>query len=59
MTRRSTCSRTQASPLSGYSWMMVYQKLGERGKGKALASLLWWMIHDGQKYAEPLGYVPL
>jgi phosphate transport system substrate-binding protein len=50
---------TQAYPITGYSWVIVYQKQGDGEKGKALAQLLWWMIHDGQKYAEPLGYAPL
>jgi len=22
-------------------------------------NLVWWMIHDGQKYAEPMQYAPL
>ena len=50
---------TQAYPITGYSWVIVYQKQGDGEKGKALAQLLWWMIHDGQKYAEPLGYALL
>jgi len=50
---------TQAYPITGYSWVIVYQKQGDGEKGKALAQLLWWMIHDGQKYPEPLGYAPL
>jgi phosphate transport system substrate-binding protein len=49
----------QAYPITGYSWVIVYRKQGDGEKGKALAHLLWWMIHDGQKYAEPLGYAPL
>jgi phosphate transport system substrate-binding protein len=50
---------TNAYPIAGYSWVIVYQKQADGEKGKALAHLLWWMIHDGQQYAEPLGYAPL
>jgi phosphate transport system substrate-binding protein len=49
----------QAYPIAGYSWVIVYRQQGDGEKGKALARLLWWMIHDGQKFAEPLGYAPL
>jgi phosphate transport system substrate-binding protein len=48
-----------AYPITGYSWIIVYQKQADGEKGKALAHLLWWMIHDGQKSAELLGYAPL
>lgn len=46
-------------PIAGYSWVIAYRTSGDGEKGKALAQLLWWMIHDGQTYAEPLGYAPL
>jgi len=46
-------------PIAGYSWVIVYQKQNDAERGKALAQLLWWMIHDGQQYAEPLEYAPL
>ena len=41
-------------PISGYSWVIVYQHQDDANKGRAIANLLWWMIHDGQRYAEPL-----
>lgn len=50
-------------PLSGFTWILVYQdqKYGDRAeaRAKALANLLWWMTHEGQKYAEPMHYAPL
>jgi phosphate transport system substrate-binding protein len=46
-------------PISGYSFVIVYQKQDDTAKGQALANLLWWMIHDGQQYAEPLHYASL
>ena len=48
-----------AYPISGYSWVIVYQHQNDSNKGKALANLFWWMIHDGQQYAEALHYAPL
>jgi phosphate transport system substrate-binding protein len=50
---------TDAYPLSGYSWLIVYQQQSDAAKGEALANLFWWMIHDGQRYAEPLHYAAL
>jgi phosphate transport system substrate-binding protein len=46
-------------PISGFSWVVVYQNQSNADKGKAVANLLWWMIHDGQQYATALTYVPL
>lgn len=46
-------------PISGYSWVIVYQHQDDANKGRALANLLWWMIHDAQRYAEPLHYAQL
>ncbi|HEU5347487.1 MAG TPA: phosphate ABC transporter substrate-binding protein PstS [Ktedonobacterales bacterium] len=46
-------------PISGYSWVIVYQKQANADKGQAIANTLWWMAHDGQQYATALSYVPL
>jgi phosphate transport system substrate-binding protein len=50
-------------PISGFTWILVYkdQSYGDRAeeKAKELVKLLWWMTHEGQKYAEPLQYAPL
>jgi phosphate transport system substrate-binding protein len=49
--------------ISGFTWILVYkvQNYSDRPeeKAKALVNLLWWMTHQGQKYAEPLHYAPL
>jgi phosphate transport system substrate-binding protein len=50
---------THAYPIAGYSWVIIYQHQGDEEKGKALAQLLWWMIHTGQQYASSLSYAPL
>ncbi len=46
-------------PISGFSWVVVYQNQSNTDRGKAVANMLWWMIHDGQQYATALTYVPL
>ena len=49
----------EAYPISGYSWVIVYQHQDDINKGRTLANLLWWMIHDGQQFAVPLHYAQL
>ena len=50
-------------PISGFTWILVYREQNyankTQEKAKALVDLLWWMTHEGQKYAEPLHYAPL
>jgi phosphate transport system substrate-binding protein len=50
-------------PIAGFTWILVYkeQDYGDKpeAKAKAVVNLLWWMTHQGQKYAEPLHYAPL
>ncbi len=50
-------------PISGFTWILVYKDLNYGGrtedKSKEVVKLLWWITHEGQKYAEPLDYAPL
>jgi len=50
-------------PISTLTWILVYkdQNYDNRPKDKveAMMKLLWWMVHDGQQYAEPLAYARL
>lgn len=50
-------------PISSFTWLIFYQDLnyGNRTLEQAqqLAHLFQWVIHDGQRYAEPLHYAPL
>jgi phosphate transport system substrate-binding protein len=39
--------------------MLVYVNQKDRVKGEALAKMLWWAIHDGQRYTEALTYASL
>jgi len=53
-----------AYPITSFSYIIVYKELSVRPgmtfeKARALIEFLWWAIHDGQKYAPELGYVPL
>jgi phosphate transport system substrate-binding protein len=50
-------------PISGFTWALIYReqnynnRTGQRAK--ALVDLLWWNIHEGQKYCTSLDYAPL
>jgi len=50
-------------PIAGLTWVLVYkdQNYGKNTQIKAaeVATLLWWMTHQGQKYVEPLAYSAL
>ncbi len=49
----------ESYPISGFTWLLVYQKQKDSVKGKALIEFLYWMLKDGQRYAPDLGYAPL
>jgi len=48
-----------AYPISGFTWLLVYENQTDAAKGDAVAQLVWWMLHEGQQYALPLEYAPL
>ena len=48
-----------AYPISSFTWLLVPQKIQDPQKRKILTDFLRWMLADGQKMAEPLGYAPL
>jgi phosphate transport system substrate-binding protein len=49
----------ESYPLSSFTYILVYDDQQDAAKGKALVEFLWWAIHDGQTYCEPLGYATL
>jgi phosphate transport system substrate-binding protein len=49
----------EAYPIASFTWLLVYKDQPDQTKGRALAKFLWWMSHDGQKYADDLLYAPL
>ncbi|MBD3420884.1 MAG: phosphate ABC transporter substrate-binding protein PstS [Chitinivibrionales bacterium] len=56
-------SSEKGYPIAGFTWIILYkeQKYHKRDKAtvKTMLDLLWWMIHDGQKFTKPLDYAPL
>jgi phosphate transport system substrate-binding protein len=48
-----------AYPISGMTWLLVYEQQKDVQKGRKLVQFLEWMMHDGQKLAPALDYAPL
>jgi phosphate transport system substrate-binding protein len=48
-----------AYPISGLTFLIVYQDTKDPARGKTLADFIGWAIHDGQAMAEPLDYARL
>ncbi|WP_456474882.1 phosphate ABC transporter substrate-binding protein PstS [Candidatus Pyrohabitans sp.] len=53
-----------AYPISSFTYLLVYRDLAvipgmTEAKAKALVEFLWWVIHDGQRYAPGLHYATL
>ncbi len=50
-------------PICSFTYLLVYknQKYDTRteAQAKGTVNLVWWVIHDGQKYAKDLDYAPL
>jgi phosphate transport system substrate-binding protein len=46
-------------PISGASWVLLYQKQADATKGKALVNFLKWAVTEGQKMTPKLDYAPL
>jgi phosphate transport system substrate-binding protein len=48
-----------AYPIASFTWLLVPSKFQNAQKRAAITAFLRWMLTDGQKLAEPLGYAPL
>jgi phosphate transport system substrate-binding protein len=48
-----------AYPIVTYTWLICYKKYSDKNKLTALQDLLKFGLTEGQKEAEPLGYLPL
>ncbi len=50
-------------PISSFTWLAFFREQNYEGRSRQRAEelirLLWWTIHDGQKHALRLRYVPL
>jgi phosphate transport system substrate-binding protein len=49
----------EAYPISGASWVLLYQKQADAAKGKELVNFLKWSVTEGQKTSPQLDYAPL
>jgi phosphate transport system substrate-binding protein len=49
----------QAYPISGASWVLIYQKQKGADHGAKLVAFLKWAVTDGQKITTTLDYAPL
>ena len=49
----------EAYPIASFTWLLVYKDQPNELKGRALVRFVWWMSHEGQKYADELLYAPL
>lgn len=52
-------SGTDAYPIAGFAWALIYQDQKDDAKGTALVNFLNWAIHDGQNLSEELHYARL
>lgn len=48
-----------AYPISGASWVLLYEKQTDADKGKVLVDFLKWCVTEGQKTSPQLDYAPL
>jgi len=48
-----------AYPIVTYTWLICYKKYPDKNKLQAMQDLVRYALTDGQKDAEPLGYIPL
>ena len=46
-------------PIVTFTWIMAYKKYPDAKKAQTLKDALSYCLADGQKAAEPLGYIPL
>jgi len=50
-------------PIASFTWGLIYKEQNYGGRSAARAKevleLLWYVIHDGQKFSPPLNYAPL
>jgi phosphate transport system substrate-binding protein len=52
-------ANAEAYPISGFTWLLLYENQKDPARADAVVRMAWWMTHDAQKYATPLEYAPL
>jgi phosphate transport system substrate-binding protein len=48
-----------AYPISGFTWLLIYEKMKDKQKSQAVVKFLRWAMTDGETYAKDLYYAPL
>lgn len=48
-----------AYPVSGATWLLVYENQTDEAKAKALVNFLAWIMDEGEKTAPTLNYAPI
>ena len=48
-----------AYPIASFTWLLVPARIEDARKRGVITAFLRWMLADGQRMAEPLGYSPL
>ncbi|MEJ7809041.1 MAG: phosphate ABC transporter substrate-binding protein PstS [Gemmatimonadaceae bacterium] len=46
-------------PLASFSWFLIDTRPADAARARALLAFLRWTLHDGQRFAPALDYVPL
>ena len=55
----SNSAGTEAYPIVGATWILVFDKMEDAAKVEALKAWLTWSLNEGTAIAEELGYAPL
>jgi phosphate transport system substrate-binding protein len=48
-----------AYPISSFTWILLYEKPGDRKRGRIMVEFMKWALTEGQALAADLGYAPL
>lgn len=48
-----------AYPIVSATWLILSKNYDNDLKGQAIVNMVWWMTHDGQRFAGEIGYAPL
>jgi phosphate transport system substrate-binding protein len=50
---------SDAYPIVGLTWLLLYGKYDDPGKVDALKNFIKWSLNEGDRYASDLGYLPI
>ena len=46
-------------PISSFTWLLLYENPKDKAQAKIMVDFVKWMLSDGQKFCNALGYAPL